>query len=57
MTYKELIRYFGSTHKAARAIGMSVTGVWHWRNKKQIPLDRQERFELITGGALKAAKQ
>jgi len=55
MTYKQLIRHFGSTHKAARALGVSMTAIWHWRNK-EIPMPRQQQFEALTGGALKAAK-
>lgn len=55
MNYAQVIKHFGSTHKAAAAIGVSCTAVWHWR-KKEIPLGQQAKFETASDGKLKAKK-
>lgn len=53
MTYQELIAYFGSQSKAAKAIGINQSSVSLWK-AVGIPALRQLHIEKVTNGALKA---
>lgn len=55
MTYKNLIKLFGSGPKAAKALGFTRMAVNHWKHKG-IPLRTQELIEAKTNKLLKAEK-
>jgi DNA-binding transcriptional regulator YiaG len=42
-----------SNPQLARKLGVGRTTIWDWE-KKGIPLDKQARLQLLTGGKLKA---
>lgn len=56
MTYKQLVKHFGSQAAAARALGLKPPSVSVWQHKG-VPLPRQAQYELLTDGALKAERQ
>lgn len=51
----DVIRYFGSVSKSAKALGISKQAVSKW--PETVPPVRQYHIELITGGALKADRR
>lgn len=53
MEFTELIDFYGTQVKAAKALGLSQSSVAEWK-EKGIPAGRQAQYELLTGGALKA---
>ena len=53
MTYNDLLKYFGSSRKAADALNLTRQGVHRWKTRR-IPLDKQVAFEVASNGALKA---
>lgn len=52
MTIDEVISYYGSKSKAARAIGVTPQAFQHWIKWKEIPRGSQLEFEKDTNGAL-----
>lgn len=56
MNVDDVIRYFGTTTEAARALGyQSHASILHWR-KTGIPFERQCQIEVLTNGALRAQR-
>ena len=53
MTFDELIKYYGSQSKAARAINIRPVSVHLWK-EKGVPAGRQAQYELLTNGTLRA---
>lgn len=53
---KQLIEYFGTQAKAARALGLSQPTVAGWVEAGEIPEARQYQVEIATSGALRADK-
>lgn len=53
MTYNELIAHFGSEARAAAARDIPRQTVHRWKGR-EIPLDQQVRYEIVTNGALLA---
>jgi hypothetical protein len=54
MTYQELIAYFGTCAKAARALGVDRRVVHRWK-RAGIPLARMYQIQVITEGVLLVA--
>ena len=54
MTYQELIAFFGTCSKAARALGVDRRVVHRWK-RAGIPLMRQYQLQIVTQGALLVA--
>lgn len=52
MNYSQVITYYGSAAKAAKAAGVFRTGIYRWRAK--IPLEAQIKMELDSKGFLRA---
>lgn len=56
MNVDDVIRHFGSTTKAAEALGYrSHVSILHWR-RTGIPYERQCQIEIVTNGALRAPR-
>jgi|DEB0MinimDraft_10_1074344.scaffolds.fasta_scaffold134013_1 hypothetical protein len=55
MTYKQLIRHYGTQVNAAKAIGVTKGAVCQWQHTG-VPILRQYQVELLTNGKLKADK-
>lgn len=53
MDFNDLKQHFGSIAKAGEAIGVHRQAVHRWKGR-QIPLDQQVAYEVVTRGALKA---
>lgn len=56
MNYSDLINFFGSQSKAARALNVKPPSVHQWKDDG-IPETRQYQIEVLTNGALKADRQ
>lgn len=56
VTYAELIKFYGSQGKAAKALRLSQPAVWEWQHAT-IPYDRQCQIEVNTRGKLKADRK
>lgn len=54
MTYKEVVKHFGSASKAARALSYSRQAVSDWKKNGRIPFEAQFLIQLKTNGCLKA---
>lgn len=54
MSPKQLIEFFGTQAKAARALGLSQPTVAGWIVAGEIPEARQYQVEIATNGALRA---
>lgn len=55
MTANDLLRYFGTKSKIARALGCSPASVAEWFDEgAKVPEGRQYQAQLATKGALKA---
>ena len=55
MSVDELVSYFGSPTKAARALGVKQSAVSNWRARNRVSEAAQLRAEKISRGRLKAA--
>ncbi len=53
MTYREILRHFGSQAEIARQAGVTVAAVKRWQ-QQGIPLPRQYQLQVLTDGKLKA---
>lgn len=53
MTYDELIAHFGTEAKAGAARQLPRQTVHRWKGR-EIPLDQQVQYEIVTRGALVA---
>jgi len=53
MNAKQVIKHYGSTRKAAEAIGVTYNAVQNWKSAG-VPRSMQFELEVITGGKLKA---
>lgn len=54
MNYDDLIAHYETEAEAARAIGVDRQVVHRWQEKKFVPLAQQCKFEVASGGKLKA---
>lgn len=54
MTYKELIKHYGTPAAAAAARKLDRQIVHGWKTRGRIPLDQQVEYEIATEGQLKA---
>jgi DNA-binding transcriptional regulator YdaS (Cro superfamily) len=54
MTLNDLIQFFGSQAKTARALNTSDQVVSAWKQKGRIPPGRQYEIEILTNGHLRA---
>ena len=54
MTYDDLIAHYGTRAQAAAALGLDRQVLHGWQSRGSIPLEQQLKYELATGGALKA---
>ena len=52
MNYTQIITYYGSAAKAAKAAGIFRTGIYRW--KESIPIEAQIKLELDSKGFLRA---
>lgn len=57
MSVDEVVKYFGSTYKAADALKISARNFQAWRRKGKISLVQQFRLEKLTNGVLKADEE
>lgn len=55
MTPHDVLVYFGSPLKAAKALKMTRQGVYGWCKRGAVPLAAQRKVEKLTKGALKAS--
>lgn len=56
MTYDQIIKEYGKQALAAGAVGLTQTRMTFWR-ANGVPLDVQCRFEIVSGGKLKADRK
>lgn len=54
MTYDELITHYGNPAAAAAAIGLDRQVAYGWKVRGGIPLEQQCKYEVESGGKLKA---
>lgn len=54
MTVDDLVKFFGTPIKAARAAGYSHTIIYMWRIRGKIPIGAQCRYQVLTNGILTA---
>lgn len=50
MEVEKVIEHFGDTRKTAEALGLGYQAVWQWRKNGKIPLDKQYKIQVVTGG-------
>ena len=50
MQVEKVIEHFGDTRKTAEALGLGYQAVWQWRKNGKIPLDKQYKIQVVTGG-------
>lgn len=55
MRKDDAIRFFGSSAKLARALGISRQAVSKWED--EVPESRRYQLHVLTGGALKAPEK
>jgi predicted transcriptional regulator len=56
MTYKQLIKHYGTQVSAAKALGVTKAAVCQWQHTG-VPALRQFQVELLTGGKLRADRK
>jgi hypothetical protein len=56
MSYEEVIAFYGSVTKAAKAMRVSRPVVYRWQ-KKGVPLPYQALIEIETKGSLKVDRR
>ena len=50
MDVEKVIEHFGDTSKTADALGLGYQTIWQWRKNGKIPLDKQYKIQVVTGG-------
>ena len=50
MEVEKVIEHFGDTRKTAEALGLGYQTIWQWRKNGKIPLDKQYKIQVVTGG-------
>lgn len=53
MTYKQMIKHFGTATKAAKALKISRQAIHYWKLQNKIPIAKQAIIERMTNGKLK----
>ena len=54
MSPSELLNHYSTKAAIAAAVGTDRQAVHGWFERGRVPLDQQMKFEVATGGALKA---
>ena len=54
VTYDDLISHYKTESDAARAIDVPRQTVHRWKKTGGVPLEQQVKYEVATGGTLKA---
>ena len=50
MEVEKVIEHFGDTRKTAEALGLGYQNIWQWRKNGKIPLNKQYKIQVVTGG-------
>lgn len=50
MDVEKVIEHFGDTRKTAEALGLGYQTIWQWRKNGKIPLNKQYKIQVVTGG-------
>ena len=50
MEVEKVIEHFGDTRKTAEALGLGYQTIWQWRKNGKIPLNKQYKIQVVTGG-------
>lgn len=56
MKPSDVIKHFGGIRQAAEALGVTRQAIYIWKQRKAIPAQRAYQIQVLTGGALRAAK-
>jgi len=57
MTYKDVLRHFGSQAAVAESVGVTLEAVKQWQQRNQVPKGRQWQLQVLTSGKLRAANK